>query len=110
MRLFHITSRAEWDAAQAAGEYRPQGFAREGFVHCSYAHQVIRTANKYYRGVHGLVLLEIDPARLTSRVVEENLEGGSELFPHVYGPLSASSVAAIHAFSCEDDGSFKERQ
>ena len=106
MRLFHITSRAEWEAAQRAGEYRPHGFAREGFVHCSYAGQVIRTANKFYRGVNGLVLLVIDPTRLTCRVVEENLEGGSELFPHAYGPLTIDSVIDIHAFPCDHDGSF----
>jgi uncharacterized protein (DUF952 family) len=108
VRLFHITSRAEWDTAQATGEYRPQGFAREGFVHCSYAEQVIRTANKFYRGMHGLVLLEIDPARLTCAVVEENLEGGSELFPHVYGPLPVAATTGAHVLIPGEDGTFHD--
>jgi uncharacterized protein (DUF952 family) len=106
VRLFHITSSTEWEAARATGEYRPQGFAREGFIHCSYAEQVIRTANKFYKGVDDLVLLEIDPSKLTCRIIEENLEGGSELFPHVYGPLPVSAVEAAHGFPCGDDGTF----
>jgi uncharacterized protein (DUF952 family) len=104
--LFHITSRSEWEAAKKAGEYRPRDFASDGFVHCSYAEQVIRTANKFYRGVQGLVLLEIDPSKLTCRIVDENLEGGSELFPHVYGPLPTQAVTAVHDFPIGNEGNF----
>jgi len=106
VRLFHITSEDEWRAAQADGEYRPQAFAREGFIHCSYARQVLRTADRIFKGVTGLVLLEIDPARLTCGIVDENLEGGTELFPHIYGPLPVSAVRAVHPFPCATDGTF----
>jgi uncharacterized protein (DUF952 family) len=106
MRLFHITSQSEWAAAQARGEYRPQGFARDGFVHCSYANQVTGVANRLFRGRRDLVLLEIDPASLACRVVDENLEGGADLFPHIYGPVPAAAVVAVHEFPCADDGSF----
>jgi len=106
MRLFHITSRGEWEDAQRSGEYRPRGFAREQFIHCSYAGQVVPVANRFYKGVRDLVLLEIEPARLTCRVIEENLEGGSEQFPHLYGPLPVSAVAAVHAFPCDTEGTF----
>jgi uncharacterized protein (DUF952 family) len=41
------------------------------------------------------VLLEIDPSRLSCRIVDENLEGGVELFPHVYGRLPMSAVVGI---------------
>ena len=106
MRLFHITSERELRLAETDGEYRPSAFAREGFIHCSYASQVEGVANRIFRGVTGLVLLEIDAGRLTAKVVEENLEGGSEQFPHIYGPLPLSAVARTHAFPCRDDGRF----
>ena len=109
MRLFHITSRSEWEDAQASGEYRPRDFAREQFIHCSYSRQVVPVANRFYRGVRDLVLLEIEPAGLACRVIEENLEGGSEQFPHVYGPLPVSAVAAVHAFPCDAEGTFVGR-
>jgi uncharacterized protein (DUF952 family) len=105
-RLFHITTHLEADAARESGEYRPRAFDREGFVHCSYGRQVVATANRIFDGQQGLVLLEIDPSKLTSRVVDENLEGGSELFPHVYGPIPMTAVVGVHRFPCGPDGRF----
>ena len=98
MPLLHVTTRAEAEAAAAAGRYLPRAFAAEGFVHASWPHQVVRVANLRFAGQTDLVLLEIDPARLAARVVEENLEGGEELFPHVYGPIPWESVVAVHPF------------
>lgn len=106
MALYHITTRSEAEAAAAAGTYRPRAFDAEGFVHCSHAHQVARVANRRFRGQPDLVLLEIDAAAVGAPVVEENLEGGSELFPHVYGPLPMASVVAVHELPCGEDGRF----
>ncbi len=97
-RLYHITSENEARKAAVAGEYTPAAFGRERFIHCSYAHQVRATINRIFRGRTDLVLLEIDPARLDCKVVEENLEGGTELFPHVYGRLRMSAVVKVHPF------------
>jgi uncharacterized protein (DUF952 family) len=98
--LFHITTRDEFEAAKARGEdYRPAAYAREGFIHCSYGHQVEATAVRHFAGRTGLVLLEIDRQALTCPVVDENLSGGAELFPHVYGPLPIAAVTAVHPFN-----------
>jgi uncharacterized protein (DUF952 family) len=93
--IFHITTQAEADAALAAGEYEPEAFGREGFIHCAHGHQVIGVLGRHFRGRTGLVMLTIDPARLPYPVVEENLTGGVELFPHIYGRLPMSAVVAI---------------
>jgi uncharacterized protein (DUF952 family) len=105
-RLFHITTQLEADAARESGEYRPRAFEREGFVHCSYGRQVVATANRIFHGQQGLVLLEIDPSTLGSRVIDENLEGGAERFPHVYGPIPMTAVVRVHLFPCGPDGRF----
>jgi len=105
--LFHITSGEELRDARAAGVYRPAAFAREGFIHCSYRRQVVPVANRLFRGRQGLVLLEIDPAQVPSPIVDENLEGGAELFPHIYGPLPLTAVVRVHTFRCGDDGRFE---
>ena len=94
-RLFHITSEAEATTARRTGEYVPTAFAAEGFIHCSYAHQVPVTLNRIFKGRTDLVVLEIDPARLTCKVIDENLEGGAELFPHIYGKLPIFAVVRI---------------
>jgi uncharacterized protein (DUF952 family) len=106
--LYHITSRQEATAASKSGVYEPAAFAREGFIHCSYAHQVLAVANRIFRGRPDLVLLEIDPAALDCRVVDENLEGGSELFPHIYGRLPMSAVIRTHDFPCDSEGGFSQ--
>lgn len=106
-RLYHITSKEEADAAKRAGFYEPSAFAREGFIHCSYAHQVSAVANRIFKGRNDLVLLEIDPRLLDCRIVDENLEGGSELYPHIYGSLQMSAVQNIVEFPCDADGRFR---
>jgi uncharacterized protein (DUF952 family) len=103
-RLFHIAVRPEWDAA--GDTYAPAAFAEEGFVHCSFAHQVVATAGRYYAGRDDLVLLEIDDARLTSRVVVEHSPSTGEDFPHIYGRIDRDAVVAEHEFVPNDDGTF----
>ena len=104
--IFHITSEPEWQIAQAFGQYRPKRFAEEGFIHCSYAHQVKGVADRLFKGGSDLVLLQIDPGRLSCPIVNENLEGGQQLFPHVYGGLPIAAVSVVHPFPCEADGTF----
>jgi uncharacterized protein (DUF952 family) len=96
--IYHITSVLEAEAARKSGEYVPRDFEREGFIHCSYAHQVAGVAKRLFSGRSDLVLIEISPDRLDCKVVDENLEGGSQLFPHIYGRLKMSAVVAIHNF------------
>jgi uncharacterized protein (DUF952 family) len=105
-RLFHITTREEATAARRGGTYTPEAFAREGFIHCSYAQQVVATADRLFGGRRDLVLLEIDRDAVPSRIVDENLEGGHEAYPHIYGPLPMAAVRAVHDFRCADDGTF----
>lgn len=104
--LFHITTRPDAEAAADTGEYVPQAFSNEGFIHCSWRHQVAEVANRLFRGRTDLVLLEIERTRVPHEVIEENLEGGAELYPHVYGPLPMSAVVAVHDFVPNGDGRF----
>jgi uncharacterized protein (DUF952 family) len=104
--LFHITSQTEAKNALAAGSYLPAGFAAERFIHCSYAHQLLKVAELHFPGRDDLVLLEIERAALACPVVDENLEGGAELFPHIYGELPMTAVTRIHPFSRNVDGHF----
>ena len=105
-RLFHIAPREEVERARAAGQYVPAAFSTEGFIHCSHRHQVVKTAARFFRGVQNLVLLEIDAGRVGAQVVEENLEGGEELFPHLYGSLPFTAVLVVHEFPCDEQGFF----
>lgn len=105
--IFHITSRREADEARSTGTYVPAAFDRDGFIHCSYARQLTRVADANFAGRSDLVLLAIERDRVGCEVVDENLEGGFDLFPHVYGPLPMTAVTAVVDFPCRPDGTFE---
>lgn len=104
--LYHITSLAEWKAAQSQGTYTPLAFLDDKFIHCSYSYQILTVANRFYKGQNGLVLLKIESSTISSSLVEENLEGGTELYPHLYSLLPVNSVVQAVTFPCNTDGSF----
>jgi len=104
--IFHITTPAVWEAAQAAGAYTSDSLETEGFIHCSDADQVTWVANTRFAARTDLIVLHVDEAQLTATVVRENLEGGTTLFPHVYGPLPVAAVGAVTALTPGPDERF----
>ncbi|MGE3073247.1 MAG: DUF952 domain-containing protein [Dehalococcoidia bacterium] len=104
--IYHITTSAAWEAASGSGVYAGDSLASEGFIHCSTADQVAGVANAIFRGVEGLVVLHIEETRLASPVKYENLEGGEELFPHVYGPINVDAVAQVTRLAAGPNGEF----
>lgn len=113
MRLYHITTRPDWEAAQSTGQYSAPSLQTQGFIHLSQAEQVARVANAIYKGQTGLVVLCIDPDGLSFTVRYEppdptipahHYQG--ELFPHLYGPLNVSAVADVIDFRPDSSGEF----
>jgi uncharacterized protein (DUF952 family) len=104
--FFHITTRAAWEHARADGSYRPKAFPIDGFIHCSTSDQVIQVANIRFRDQSGLVLLAIDADKVMPDIVYENLEGGQQLFPHIYGGLNVDAVVEVLEFAPGADGCF----
>ena len=94
--LFHVALPDDWAAAREDGRYttstRGRTLAEEGYIHCSFAEQVPATMGRFYADVDAVVLLRIDPHRLASPVVVEDLVGSGEEFPHVYGPIALDAV------------------
>jgi uncharacterized protein (DUF952 family) len=104
--IFHITSRKAWNSAAAEGTYQPEMFPVDGFIHCSTRDQVVQVANIRFRGHSGLVLLSIDTDKVTAEIIYENLEGGLQFFPHIYGELNLDAVVQVAEFTPGADGSF----
>jgi len=105
-KTYHITSALEWQTALKRGSYQPEGFVRDKFIHLSYRHQLLTVAHRFYQGQRGLAILVIDSSKIKDCLVEENLEGGIELYPHYYGVLPLNAVINAIAFPCNVDGSF----
>lgn len=109
-RILHLARGEDWDAARATGAYTADSLSSEGFIHCSEPQQVIAVANARFRGRRDLVMLQVAVARLTAPLQYENLEGGDDLFPHVYGPLNIDAIVAATVFLPDGGGAFDRDQ
>jgi uncharacterized protein (DUF952 family) len=100
VRIFHIATVADWEAAQRVGSYTTSTYrvtlAEEGFIHASRGDQWQGVRERFYAEVtEPLVLLAIDCDRLTAPVVDETPPGANETFPHIYGPLNPDAVVQV---------------
>jgi uncharacterized protein (DUF952 family) len=100
--ILHITSRREWEAAQAAGEYRGDTLGSDGFIHCSLRQQVVEVANAHFRGQRDLVLLCIAEDKVQAEIRYEDLYHAGQKFPHIYGPLNLDAVVAVEEVRSEE--------
>jgi uncharacterized protein (DUF952 family) len=109
--IFHIVKRSEWEIAAGRGNYAAESLRAEGFIHCSTHLQVIDTANRFYRGESGLVVLCIEESRLKSELrfeapLSQHGESMGEMFPHLYGELNVDAVIRVVELPSAADGSF----
>jgi uncharacterized protein (DUF952 family)/GNAT superfamily N-acetyltransferase len=94
----HLSEPAAWRTALTEGAVRPPSLSEVGFVHLSTPEQVHLPAERLYPGRRDLVLLVVDPARLTDPVRFEDgvpADPGGMLFPHLYGPLPVAAVTSV---------------
>ncbi|NEO87945.1 MAG: DUF952 domain-containing protein [Spirulina sp. SIO3F2] len=103
--ICHITSQAAWQAAQEQGIYHHPSLADEGFIHCSYPEQVAATAQRFFQGQTGLVLLWIGCDRLTVRLQVDPVPGHGT-FPHLYGPMNLDAVQRVDDLVTDAQGQF----
>jgi uncharacterized protein (DUF952 family) len=111
--IYHITSSKEWRQAQQRGDYRTESLETEGFIHSSTKPQVLPVANELFKERGNLLLLVIDPARLTSELKWEAPDGKpppgvpeGDPFPHIYGPINLDAVVKAVDLESAPDGSY----
>jgi glutathione S-transferase len=108
--LFHIARAADWHQAKRDGAYRistlDKRLDEQGYIHLSFAPQVKPVADRFYRGMEDLLLLALEPGRLTAPVVVEPGDGTDERFPHLYGEIPIDAVTAAGAYRPDDEGHF----
>jgi uncharacterized protein (DUF952 family)/L-amino acid N-acyltransferase YncA len=107
-RFYHIVDQSSWLQALKVGVYEHPSLSLEGFIHGSERSQVLATANRYFQGQRNLLVLEIDASRLKAPFRFENTSGGTELFPHVYGPINLDAVLLIHTVAANEVGVFED--
>lgn len=104
--ILHICFAGEW---RPGVPYRPASLSAQGFVHCSDPGTAHLPANRLFRGRTDVVLLRLDPARLTAplRWEEGDPPDPSGIrFPHVYGEINPEAVVSAHPWPPGPDGTF----
>ncbi|MFB6817479.1 DUF952 domain-containing protein [Streptomyces sp. NPDC056347] len=117
--LLHLTEGPLWEAARGIGTFemstRGRTLHEEGFIHCSLPHQLAGVAEMLYGTGSGagsgagsgdaeLVVLVIDPDRLTAPVRYEPAAPGGEEFPHIYGPVPVDAVVEVRPWPRKGGG------
>ncbi len=92
--IYHVTTRADWQKQATAATYEANSLHTEGFIHLSEANQVVGVLDRYYQNVPELLLLHVDPKKLTPELKYERATN-NELFPHLYGPIDKVAIVEV---------------
>ena len=84
----------EWAKISGDESFSPPSIAEEGFIHCSFRPQLDGVIERYYSDAVSLVILEIDPSKLSSELRIEP-STNDEDYPHIYGPLNLNAVIGV---------------
>lgn len=103
--ILHLTPEPVWMAHRLLNAYRSEGFAGEGFVHCTDSEAlVLEVANRYYRDdPRPFLLLDVDLEHIAAPAVYEDDE---RCYPHVYGPIERHAVRWVRRVERAADGTF----
>lgn len=101
----HLVPEAYWLARDPAAPYYPRFYEAEGFTHCTDGdEEMVRTANRHYRGEPGAFLvLTVD---LDATGSAWRIDAPGKPYPHVYGPIDPASIIDVRRFTRDPDGTF----
>ncbi len=92
MLIYKIFRASEWVEFRSAGTTKGAPIdLSDGYIHFSTGAQVAATAQKYFAGVDGLVLLVLDSEDFGKYLKWEPARGGA-LFPHLYRSLRMEDI------------------
>ncbi len=83
-----------WNKFEGEKAYKAESLDSEGFIHCSFAHQLDAVLKRYYAEAESVLVLEIDTAKLASKLRIEP-STNKDMYPHVYGEINREAVAEI---------------
>jgi uncharacterized protein (DUF952 family) len=113
MKILHLASRRDWDAALETGSYRmsTRGASIDdvGFIHASGPDQLRAVAEFVYSDCEDaliVLVMDDDAIRATGTDVRYEDGGDGELYPHIYGPIRPADVTEILPAGFDSEGRF----
>jgi uncharacterized protein (DUF952 family) len=102
--VYKIVPAEIWQKAIERGIFEGAGIdIADGFIHLSTGAQAVRTAELYFAGQTGLVLVAVNAESLGAALVFEPSRDGA-LFPHLYGALPLDAVRWAKPLPVGPDG------
>jgi uncharacterized protein (DUF952 family) len=102
--IYKIVPATLWAEAEAAGVFVGAPIdLTDGYIHFSTASQTRRTAELYFKGQDGLLLVAVDGDMLGEALKYEASRGG-DLFPHLYAQLTLDAVIWQKPLAVRADG------
>lgn len=112
-RVYHLTTRAEWEQAQASGVYsrstRGRSLEDVGFIHCSTPAQLGAVAELFYADCEDeLIVLALSLSALDESGLPVRFEDGGDgtFYPHIYAPLPSARVQETLPAAFDEQGRF----
>jgi uncharacterized protein (DUF952 family) len=103
-KIYKILPKTEWDSARVVGAFAGSAVdLADGFIHFSGHDTAQRTAELYFKGQAGLMLLTVEADDLGEALKWEASRGGA-LFPHLFRDLRVEEVLAERALELGADG------
>ena len=94
MLIYHVVMPEVWQEVKDRSFYEDESLRSEGFIHCSYADQLDGVIERYYASADNIVVLSIDPNKLTSTLVSEPSTNDVP-YPHIFGPINKDAIVAV---------------
>lgn len=94
--IYHIVFPEDWEKFENEDFYEADSLAIEGFIHCSFAEQIEDVIKRYYSDAKSLVVLKIDPEKLSSKLINEP-STNNEIYPHIYGQINREAIISFEA-------------
>ena len=102
MIIYHITQPEIWNHPKPDGLFYGDSLSQLGFIHCCTKNQISGVLKNWFAGKKDLLILEIEVEKIDVKVIFENLEGNSELFPHIYGAVNLEAIQSVNEIDPEE--------
>lgn len=97
---FKIALKATWTPENFWSELD----VKDGYIHMSTKAQVVETAEKWYKGQTGLIIVCVDLDKQDN--VKWEPSRNNELFPHIYGQVNPQAIVWVKDLIKRGDDTF----
>ncbi len=105
--VYHLITPKEWEIAKNQPYYATESLALEGFIHCSTAIQVAKTANNYFKNQPEMLVLHIKEENLADATLKYEANA-YDIFPHIYGAIVREAVVGETLIKQNSNNIFEE--